>query len=235
MTQGCAIYEVTFAIPCLDEAATIGRCVAAALECVRAHGLTGEVVVADNGSADGSADLARRAGARVVEVAERGYGAAVRAAVAAARGTYVVLGDADGQHDFAACPSFLERLRRGDVDLVVGNRRVGPGGRSSTSAANWFGAAALSWLGRTLFRAPVGDFHCGLRAFPRARFLELGLRSVGFELTTEHIARAALAGHRIAELPVAVRPAERGRRSHLRPWRDGLRIAWLMLRLWWGR
>jgi glycosyltransferase involved in cell wall biosynthesis len=224
--------EVSFVMPCLNEAETIGRCVEAAWRCVRENGLAGEVIVADNGSTDGSADLARAAGARVVAVPVRGVGAAIMAGVEAARGPFVILGDSDLQHDFAACTPFIAALRSGGYDLVMGTRmkgRIMPGAMRTLN--RYLGNPALSLIGRVLFRAPVSDFHCGLRAFRRDAFLDLNLRTVGFEFTTEHIAKSALRGLRITEIPITVYPEGRTRPPHLRPFNDGWRTLRFMLLL----
>jgi glycosyltransferase involved in cell wall biosynthesis len=224
--------EVSFVMPCLNEAETIERCVLAARRCISENGLRAEVIVADNGSTDGSPDLARRAGARVVPVAVRGVGAAITAGVEAARGRYIIMGDSDLQHDFAECFPFVERLRRGDADLVMGTRLRGtirPGAMRTLN--RYVGNPVLTFIGRVLFRAPVSDFHCGLRAFPREQFLELNLRTVGFEFTTEHIAKAALRKQRIVEIPITVHPEGRSRPPHLKPFGDGWRTLRFMLLL----
>lgn len=224
--------EVSFVMPCLNEALTIERCVQAAFRCIAEHRLSAEVIVADNGSTDGSQALARRAGARVIDVPVRGVGAAISAAVESARGRYIIMGDSDLQHDFSACFPFVERLRRGDADLVMGTRMKGtimPG--SMRTLNRYIGNPVLSFIGRLLFHAPVSDFHCGLRAFTRDTFLSLNLRTVGFEFTTEHIAKTALRKLRIAEIPITVYPEGRDRPPHLRPFNDGWRTLRFMLLL----
>ncbi len=223
--------EVSFVMPCLNEAETIERCVQAAHRCIREHNLSAEVVVGDNGSTDGSQELARRAGARVVAVPVRGYGAALRGAIAAARGKYIIMGDSDLQHDFSECFNFVEKLREGN-DLVMGSRRLG---RVMPGAMKWknryIGAPALSTIGRLLFHSPVSDFHCGLRAFTKASFESLPIRTTGMEFASEHIIKATLAGHRIVDVPITVNPDGRSRPPHLRPWRDGWRHLRFMLLL----
>lgn len=223
--------EVSFVMPCLNEAQTIERCVEAAVRCIREHNLAGEVVVGDNGSTDGSQDLARRAGARVVPVPTRGYGAALHGAITAARGKYIIMGDSDLQHDFSECYPFVEKLREG-YDLVMGSRRLG---RVMPGAMKWknryIGAPALSFAGRFLFRAPVTDFHCGLRAFTKAAYQTLPIRTTGMEFASEHIIKSTLARHRIADIPITVHPDGRDRPPHLRPWRDGWRHLRFMLLL----
>jgi glycosyltransferase involved in cell wall biosynthesis len=215
--------ELTILMPCLNEAATVGRCIAKARDFLQRAGIEGEVLVADNGSDDGSPALARAAGARVVEVAERGYGAALLGGIAAARGRYVVLGDADDSYDFSRLEPFIDKLRDG-YPLVVGNRFQGgirPG--AMPALHRWLGNPLLSFVGRLFFGARVGDFHCGLRGFEREAVAALALKSPGMEFASELIVKAALAGWRIAEVPTVLHPDGRGRPPHLRRWRDGWR------------
>jgi glycosyltransferase involved in cell wall biosynthesis len=210
-------------MPCLDEAATVGRCVEKARAFLQRAGVDGEVLVADNGSSDGSAGLARQAGARVVEVAERGDGAALAAGIRAARGRYVIMGDADDSYDFSRLEAFVARLREG-YPLVMGNRFQGgirPG--AMPALHRYLGNPILSFVGRLFFRARVGDFHCGLRGFDRAAVSKLDLRTPGMEFASELVVKAALAGWRIAEVPTTLDPDGRGRPPHLRSWRDGWR------------
>lgn len=215
--------ELTVLMPCLDEAETLAGCVRRAVGFLRENGIEGEVVVADNGSRDGSREIASEAGARVVEVAERGYGAAPLGGVAAARGRFVVMGDADASYDFSALGPFVEALR-GGADLVMGNRfRGGIAKGAMPFLHRWLGNPVLSFLGRALFRIDVGDFHCGLRGFRRDRLLALGLRTTGMEFASEMVVRSALAGHRIVEVPTTLSPDGRSRPPHLRTWRDGWR------------
>jgi len=224
--------EVSFVMPCLNEAQTIERCVQAALGCIRENNLDGEVIVADNGSTDGSPELARRAGARVIHVPIKGIGAAITAAVESARGRFIIMGDSDLQHDFSQCYPFVQKLRAGDCDLVMGTRMKGtitPG--SMRTLNRYIGNPMLSFIGRLLFRAPVSDFHCGLRAFTRDTFLSLNLRTIGFEFTTEHIAKTALRKLRIQEIPITVYPEGRDRPPHLKPMTDGWRTLRFMLLL----
>lgn len=215
--------ELTILMPCLNEAGTVARCVAKARTFLQRSGIAGEVVVADNGSTDGSVSAATTAGARIVHVKERGYGAALAGGIAAANGRYVIMGDADDSYDFSALDAFVERLREG-YPLVMGNRFKG-GIREG--AMPWLhryvGNPVLSFIGRTFFRAPVRDFHCGLRAFDREAVKSLDLRTQGMEFASELVVKAALAGWRIAEVPTVLYPDGRARPPHLRSWRDGWR------------
>jgi len=217
------VTELTILMPCLNEAATVGSCVAKARGFLERAGIAGEVLVADNGSEDGSSALAQQAGARVVQVAERGYGAALAAGIAAARGRYVIMGDADDSYDFSRLEPFVDKLRQG-YPLVVGNRFKGgirPG--AMPPLHRYLGNPVLSFVGRLFFGAGVGDFHCGLRGFDRAAVRSLDLRTPGMEFASELVVKAALAGWRIAEVPTTLHPDGRGRPPHLRSWRDGWR------------
>lgn len=221
--DGDADLELTILMPCLDEAETVSSCVAEAIGYLRESGCVGEVLVADNGSRDGSRELAVAAGARVVEVERRGYGAALQAGIASARGRFVIMGDADQSYDFAALDPFLAELRRG-ADLVMGNRFAGgiqPG--AMPALHRYLGNPVLSAVGRVLFRSPVRDFHCGLRGFLRASILSLDLQTTGMEFASEMVVRATLAGQRLREVPTVLRPDGRSRPPHLRSWRDGWR------------
>ena len=214
---------VSVVLPCLNEAETVERCVRRAVEALGASGLAGEVVVADNGSADGSQEIAARAGARVVPVAERGYGAALLGGIAAARGRYVVMGDADDSYDFGEVPAFVAKLEEGH-DLVMGSRflgRIEPG--AMPPLHRWLGNPVLSFLGRLFFHVPTSDFHCGIRGFRKEAIDRIGLKTTGMEFASEMVVKAALFGLRIAEIPVTLRKDGRSRPPHLRTWRDGWR------------
>jgi len=221
--------ELSIVMPCLNEAKTVAECVTRAKRGLARLGIAGEVVVADNGSTDGSRELAANAGARVVPVATRGYGAALAAGIAAARGTYVLMGDADLTYDFEAIDPFIERLRAGD-DLVMGNRFKGGIQRGAMPPLHqWLGNPVLSFLGRLFYRSDIGDFHSGLRAFRRDAILRLDLRSTGMEYATEMVAKSALHGLKASEVPVTLAPDLRDRPPHLRTWRDGWRHLRFML------
>jgi len=210
-------------MPCLNEAATVAACVHKARAFLQRAGIDGEVVVADNGSTDESRTLAANAGARVISVAERGYGAALNAGIAGARGRYIIMGDADDSYDFSRLEPFLEKLRAG-YPLVMGNRFTGgilPG--AMPALHRYLGNPVLSFIGRLFFRTGVGDFHCGLRGFEREAVRGLDLKTTGMEFASELVVKAALAGWRIAEVPIFLHPDGRGRPPHLRSWRDGWR------------
>jgi Glycosyl transferase family 2 len=215
--------ELTILMPCLNEAATVGACVAKARSFLKRRGIAGEVLVADNGSEDGSPTAAERAGARVVRVRDRGYGAALVGGIAAARGRYVIMGDADDSYDFSALDAFVEKLREG-YPLVMGNRFLGGIRKGAMPLLHrYFGNPVLSFIGRLFFRARIGDFHCGLRGFNREAVKSLDLRTSGMEFASEIVVKAALARWRIAEVATVLHPDGRGRPPHLRSWRDGWR------------
>jgi glycosyltransferase involved in cell wall biosynthesis len=215
--------ELSIVMPCLDEAVTVGICIDKALTWARSAEVSLEIVVADNGSTDGSQRVAAERGARVVQVEERGYGGALMGGIAAARGRFVIMGDADDTYDFGNLSPFLERLRAGD-DLVIGNRFAGgvePGAMPPLN--RYLGNPALTGVGRLLFRSPVGDFHCGLRGFARDAIMGLDLRTTGMEFASEMVVKATLQGLRIDEVPTKLSRSPSERRPHLRPWRDGWR------------
>jgi glycosyltransferase involved in cell wall biosynthesis len=215
--------EPTVVMPCLNEAETLAVCVDKAVAALRDNGIAGEVVVADNGSTDGSQAIATAHGARVVPVPVRGYGAALNAGIRAARGRYVLMADADDSYEFGHIPRFLAELRQG-AELVMGNRfRGGIGPKAMPPLHRYLGNPVLSFLGRTLFRAPIGDFHCGIRAFSKAAYERLGLRTTGMEFASEMVVKAALLGQRIVEVPTTLKKDGRSRPPHLRTWRDGWR------------
>jgi Glycosyl transferase family 2 len=215
--------ELTVLMPCLNEAETVATCVKKATGFLSDHGIDGEVVVADNGSTDGSQRLAQEAGARVVPVPEKGYGNALMGGIVAARGRFVIMGDADDSYDFTALMPFVDALR-GGADLVMGNRFEGgiaPG--AMPALHRYVGNPVLSFVGRLFFRAKIGDFHCGLRGFRRDRMLALGLQATGMEFASEMVVKATLARLRVTEVPTTLSPDGRSRPPHLRSWRDGWR------------
>lgn len=221
--------ELTIVMPCLNEAETLAGCVEEALRALREQNVSGEVIVADNGSTDGSQEIATRLGARVVPVSEKGYGRALQGGIAAARGRFILMGDSDGSYDFTHAGRFVEKLREG-YDLVMGNRFLGgiqPGAMPWKN--RYLGNPILSGIGRLFFRCPIGDFHCGLRAFSRDAYNRLELRTAGMEFASEMVIKATLFGLRITEIPTTLRPDGRSRPPHLRPWRDGWRHLRFML------
>lgn len=226
MTESAVVSVV---LPCLNEAETVATVVSKARDSLARLGIEGEVVVADNGSTDGSQDLARSAGARVIDVPIRGYGAALQAGISQARGTYVLMADADDSYAVDDVGPFLDALR-GGADLVMGNRFAGGIQPNAMPLLHrYLGNPVLSFIGRRFFNVPISDFHCGIRAFSRERILELGLRSPGMEFASEMVVRAGIEGLKIAEVPTTLAPDGRSRAPHLRTWRDGWRHLRFML------
>jgi len=223
--------ELSIVMPCLNEVRTLGACVRKAGSFLRRTGVTGEIVVADNGSTDGSVELAHQLGVRVVHAAERGYGVAVAAGIEAARGAYIVMGDSDDSYDFRALDGFLERLREG-YDLVMGNRFAGgirPGAMPLLN--RYLGNPLISGVGRTLFKSPCRDFYCGLRGLRKHAWRRMALRSQGMDLALEMVVKAAILNLRVVEVPTTLQPDGRGRPPHLRRWRDGWRSLRLLVRM----
>lgn len=215
--------ELSILMPCLNEAETLAACIRKAQGYLRDSGVRGEVLVADNGSTDGSRQIANALGARIVAVEERGYGAALIGGIAAARGRYVVMGDADDSYDFAALAPFLDALRDGGR-LVMGNRfRGGIAPGAMPVLHRYIGNPVLSFLGRRFFRSAIGDFHCGLRGFDRDAIRALGLRSPGMEFASEMVVKAVMHRLDVREVPTTLSPDGRSRPPHLRTWRDGWR------------
>jgi glycosyltransferase involved in cell wall biosynthesis len=220
---GEAPYKLTAVMPCLNEERTVGTCVDKARRAFRVMGIRGEVVVADNGSTDRSVEVAVARGARVVRVAKRGYGAALLAGIDAARGKYVIMGDSDDSYDWLGIEVFVQALDAGN-DLVVGNRFAGGIEEGAMPLLHrYLGNPVLSWLARTVHRAPISDFHCGMRAFRRDVFERIRLRTSGMEFATEMIVNAAKAGLKISEVPTRLHRDGRDRPPHLRSFRDGWR------------
>lgn len=217
-------------MPCLNESATIGLCIEKAVRTFKQLGICGEIVVGDNGSTDGSQQIAAELGACVVPVEKRGYGAALQGAIAAAGGRFIVMGDSDDTYDFTQLGVFVDKLREG-YDLVMGNRFQGgiqPG--AMPPLHRYLGNPVLTAIGRLFFKSPVGDFHCGLRAFRREAIDRLQLQTEGMEFASEMVVKAALFGLRVTEVPTTLFPDRRNRAPHLRTWRDGWRhLRFLML------
>lgn len=221
-TSGTTI-ELSIVLPCLNEAATLAECIRAARSAFRTLSVEGEVVVADNGSSDRSIEIAERLGARVVRVSARGYGSALIEGMKAAKGEFVIMGDADATYDFEDIGPFVDKLRAG-YDLVMGNRFAGGIADGAMPWLNrWIGNPVLTGLGRLFFRSPVADFHCGLRGMRREAILALDLQSTGMEFASEMVVRATLADLRVTEVPTTLSCGDEGRKSNLRPWRDGWR------------
>ena len=225
MTEDAAAgpLELTILMPCLNEAETLAVCIDKAQAYLSRSGVAGEVVIADNGSTDGSQAIARAHGARVVDIPARGYGAALIGGIRAANGRFVIMADSDDSYDFSALDPFVARLRAGDA-LVMGNRFQGgimPG--AMPKLHRYLGNPVLTFIGRLFFRSPCGDFHCGLRGFDRAAILALDLQAPGMEFASELVVKATLRGLLISEVPTILHPDGRSRPPHLRSWRDGWR------------
>ena len=221
--RSAAPLELTILMPCLNEAETLEVCVRKAIGFLNRTGIKGEVIVADNGSTDGSQEMAAKAGARVINVPMRGYGAALMGGIAGARSRFIIMGDADDSYDLEHLDAFIEKLR-GGADLVMGNRFLGgiaPG--AMPPLHRYLGNPVLSFLGRLFFPIRVGDFHCGLRGFSRDAISALGLRSSGMEFASEMVVKAALYDLKIDEVPTTLSPDGRSRAPHLKTWRDGWR------------
>jgi glycosyltransferase involved in cell wall biosynthesis len=216
--------EVSVVMPCLNEAETLESCIRKAQRALLEANIAGEIIVADNGSSDGSIEIAQRLGAQVVKVQDKGYGNALMSGIAAARGKFIVMGDADDGYDFAHIPRFVEQLRRGS-DLVMGNRfRGGIEKGAMPPLHQYFGNPALTRLGRLFFRnRNVGDFYCGLRGFRKQAYERMGLRTTGMEFATEMVVKATLLKMRVAEVPTTLSTDGRSRPPHLRTWLDGWR------------
>jgi glycosyltransferase involved in cell wall biosynthesis len=215
--------ELSIVMPCLDEAETLATCIDKAQDFLSRTGIAGEIVIADNGSTDGSQAIAEAHGARVVSIPAKGYGSALMGGIEASRGKYVIMGDADDSYDFLHLDAFVEELRKG-TPLVMGNRFLGgiePG--AMPPLHKYLGNPVLSRIGRLFFRIPVRDFHCGLRGFSRSEVLDLGLTTTGMEFASEVVVRFSLAGKKMVEVPTTLKKDGRSRPPHLRSWRDGWR------------
>lgn len=215
--------ELSVVMPCLNEAETLETCINKVQEYFAQYDISGEVVIADNGSTDGSPIIAKQMGVRVVNVKEKGYGSALMGGIRAAQGEYIIMGDADDSYDFTNLTPFLKKLREG-YDLVMGNRFKGgikPG--AMPRLHKYLGNPVLTWIGRLLFPSPCGDFHCGLRGFRRDAIAKLNLRTTGMEFASEMVVKASLYKLRITEVPTTLSPDGRSHPPHLRSWRDGWR------------
>jgi glycosyltransferase involved in cell wall biosynthesis len=220
LTDPC---ELTILMPCLNESETLARCIIKAQDFLARSGIDGEVVIADNGSTDGSQAIAVEHGARVVPVAQKGYGSALLGGIRAARGRFVIMADSDDSYDFSALDDFVAKLREGHA-LVMGNRFKGgilPG--AMPLLHRYLGNPVLTFVGRLFFKSPCGDFHCGLRGFDREAMLGLDLQTPGMEFASEMVVKATIAKLKITEVPTTLSPDGRSRPPHLRSWRDGWR------------
>ena len=219
-------------MPCLNEAETLARCIEKARLGIQRSGVPGEIIVADNGSTDGSQAAAQKLGARVVTVTERGYGAALRGGIGAALGKWILMGDADDSYDFSEADRFVKKFQEG-FDLVVGCRLPAGGGTIMPGAMpwknRWIGNPILSFIGRLFFKCPAHDFHCGLRGFTRAAFEKMDLKTTGMEFASEMVIKSTFKRLKIGETPVTLHPDGRSRPPHLKPWRDGWRHLRFML------
>src|SRR5208337_4215202 len=224
--------ELTILMPCLNESETLASCIRKAKLGLERAGVRGEVLVADNGSTDGSPGIAEKAGARVVRIKEKGYGSALRGGAEAALGEWIIMGDADDSYDFSSIQGFVEKFREG-YDLVMGCRLPRGGGTIAPGAMpwknRWLGNPVLSSIGRLFFRCPAQDFHCGLRGFTKAAFRKMELKTTGMEFASEMVIKATLKALRISEVPITLYPDGRSRPPHLKPWRDGWRHLRFML------
>lgn len=215
--------ELTILMPCLNEAETLAVCIEKAKSFLEKHNVAGEVLIADNGSTDGSRQIAKEHGARVVDIPERGYGSALIGGCNAAYGKYVIMGDADDSYDFTNLMPFVERLRAGD-DLVIGNRFKGGIVKGAMPPLHrYLGNPVLSGLGRIFYKCPIKDFHCGLRGYNTQRMRALGLHTIGMEYASEMVVQAVMNGYKISEVPTTLSPDGRSRPPHLRSWHDGWR------------
>ena len=224
--------ELTILMPCLNEAETIARCIEKAKVGLQRAGVPGEILIADNGSTDGSQAIADKLGARVVPVAAKGYGNALRGGIEAARGEWIVMGDADDSYDFAEVDRFVKRLQAGD-ELVMGCRLPSGGGRIMPGAMpwknRWIGNPVLTTIGRVFFKCPAHDFHSGLRGFTKTAYYKMELQTTGMEFASEMAIKGTLKGLKISEVPITLHKDGRSRPPHLKPWRDGWRHLRFML------
>jgi len=225
-------FEVSIVMPCLNEAETLATCIHKARLGLERAGVQGEVLVADNGSTDGSVEIAKKLGARVIHVKEKGYGSALRNGIGAAQGRWVIMGDADDSYDFSNIIGFVEKFRAG-YDLVMGCRLPNGGGSIAPGAMpwknRWIGNPTLSFIGRLFYKCPARDFHCGLRGLSKEAFQRMELKTTGMEFASEMVIKSTLKSLRIAEVPITLHRDGRSRPPHLKPWRDGWRHLRFML------
>jgi glycosyltransferase involved in cell wall biosynthesis len=227
-----AALDLTILMPCLNEAETLAVCIAKARRGLASAGVSGEVLIADNGSTDGSIAIAEKSGARVISVAEKGYGCALRGGIAVAQGRWIIMGDADDSYDFSRIEGFVQKFRDG-YDLVMGCRLPAGGGTIAPGAMpwknRWIGNPSLSFIGRLFFKCPARDFHCGLRGFTKTAYEKMDLQTSGMEFASEMVMKATLKSLKITEVPITLHPDGRSRPPHLKPWRDGWRHLRFML------
>ncbi len=227
--SGHEAVEVSVVMPCLNEAETLATCIAKARRCLEENGVRGEIIVADNGSSDGSIRIAEESGAQVISIAKKGYGNALMGGVEAARGTFIIMGDADDSYDFSNLMPFIEKLRQGH-DLVLGNRfRGGIAEGAMPPLHRYFGNPFLTLAGRVLFRCPTSDIYCGLRGFTRKAYQDMQLVSTGMEFAVEMVIKGTLMKLKCQEIPTTLAQDGRSRAPHLRSWRDGWRTLRFML------
>ncbi|MGH7941129.1 MAG: glycosyltransferase family 2 protein [Limisphaerales bacterium] len=224
--------DLTILMPCLNEAETIGRCIEKAKAGLARAGVPGEILIADNGSTDGSQAIAEKLGARMVTISEKGYGSALIGGTRAARGKWILMGDADDSYDFSEADRFVNKFKEG-YELVMGCRLPSGGGTILPGAMpwknRWIGNPILSFIGRLFFKCPAHDFHCGLRGYTREAFEGLDLQTTGMEFASEMVIKATLRKIKITEVPVTLSKDGRSRPPHLKPWRDGWRHLRFML------
>ncbi|NOS72865.1 MAG: glycosyltransferase family 2 protein [Verrucomicrobia bacterium] len=227
-----SIVELSIVMPCLNEAETLARCIEKARTGIERAGVRGEIIVADNGSTDGSQEIAQKLGARVVPVSAKGYGSALRGGIEAAAGLWIIMGDADDSYDFSNITGFVQKLREG-FDLVMGCRMPRGGGTIMPGAMpwknRWLGNPVLSTIGRLFFKCPAQDFHCGLRGFTKAAYKKMELKTTGMEFASEMVIKSTFKSLRITEVPITLHKDGRSRPPHLKPWRDGWRHLRFML------
>jgi len=218
--------ELSIVMPCLNEAETLEKCIVKAQKGFKDAGVNGEVIIADNGSTDGSIEIAKRTGARLIPVPTKGYGSALRGGIQAARGRYIIMGDSDDSYDFSNIKEFVAKLREG-YELVMGCRMPYGGGTIMPGAMpwkhRWLGNPVLSFIGRLFFNAPITDFHCGLRGFSKAAYERLELKTKGMEFASEMVIKATVRDLKITQVPITLFKDGRSRPPHLRSWRDGWR------------